>query len=116
MKLWHAYVVIAVVGFVGTSSQVLGYLDAGLVGANVDFWQDALDTHGAGRFLAIDVAVLGLAVFVALWFEARRLNIATKWFVLYVVGSLAIGISTFVPLFLAHRQRLLDAAEAVSSV
>jgi hypothetical protein len=84
--------------------------DAGLFGANADFWSDALATHGAARFMTIDVAVLGAAVFVALWFEAGKLGLATRWFVIYLVGSLAIGISTFVPLFLAHRQRLLDAA------
>jgi len=109
MKLWHVYVALAVVGFVGTGSQVLGYLDAGPLGGTADFWQDALSTHDAARFLAIDVLVLGVAVFVLLGVESRRLGISASWFVLYLAGSLFIGISTFVPLFLAHRQRRLDA-------
>ena len=112
MKLWHAYVALAVIGFVGTGSQVLGYLDAGPLGGTVDFWQDALSTHDAARFLAIDVLVLGVAVFVLLGVESRRVGVSTSWFVFYLVGSVLVGISTFVPLFLAHRQRRLDASDA----
>jgi hypothetical protein len=111
MKLWQVYVALALIGFVGTGSQVLGYVDAGFVGANVDFWQDALTTHDAARFFVIDILVLGVAVFVFLGIEARRLGISTRWFVFYAVGSVLVGISTFVPLFLAHRQRRLDAVQ-----
>ena len=111
MKLWHVYVALAVVGFVGTGSQVLGYLDAGPVGGTVDFWQDALTTNDAARFLTIDVLVLAVAVFVLLGVESRRVGITAAWFVFYLVGSLLVGISTFAPLFLAHRQRRLDATQ-----
>jgi hypothetical protein len=111
MKLWHVYVVLAVIGFLGTGSQALGYFDAGPVGGTVDFWQDALSTNDAARFLAIDVFVLGTAVFVFLGVEARRVGLSARWFVLYLVGSVLVGISTFVPLFLAHRQRRLDATQ-----
>jgi hypothetical protein len=105
------YYALAVLGFVGTGSQVLGYLDAGPIGGTADFWRDALMTNDAARFLAIDIAVLGVAVFVLLITDARKLGIATKWVALYVVGSLLIGISTFVPLFLAHRERALRQAD-----
>lgn len=115
MKLWHVYVALAVIGLLGTGTQVLGYLDAGPVGGTVDFWKDALTTNDAARFLAIDVVVLGVAVFVLLGVEARRVGIRAGWFVFYLVGSLLIGISTFAPLFLAHRQRKLDAMPAASS-
>jgi NO-binding membrane sensor protein with MHYT domain len=111
MKLWHVYIALAVIGFLGTGSQVLGYLDAGPVGGTADFWRDALSTNDAARFLAIDVLVLGVAVFVFLGVEACRVGITAKWFVFYVVGSLLVGISTFVPLFLAHRQRRLEATQ-----
>jgi len=110
MKLERVYYVLAVLGFVLTGSQVLGYVDAGPVGGTVDFWDDALTTNDAARFLAFDVAVLGAAVFVFLWVESRKVGIAAKWFWMYVVLSLAIGISTFVPLFLAHRERALASA------
>lgn len=112
MKLWHVYVALGVIGFLATGSQVLGYLDAGPVGGTGDFWEDALTTNDAARFLVLDVLVLGVAIFVLLGVEARRVGIGAGWFVLYVVGSLLVGISTFVPFFLAHRQRRLDAAQA----
>jgi len=106
-KLYYA---LAVLGFVGTGSQVFGYIDAGPIGGTADFWRDALTTHDAARFLAIDIAVLGVAIFVLLITDARRLGISTTWITVYVVGSLLIGISTFVPLFLAHRERALRVA------
>ena len=115
MKLWHVYVALAVIGFLGTGSQALGYVDAGPIGGTADFWQDALDTNDAARFFVIDVLVLGVAIFVLLGVEARRVGIATKWFVFYAAGSVLIGISTFVPLFLAHRQRRLDGLKAQST-
>lgn len=108
MKLWHVYVALAVIGFLGTGSQALGYFDAGPLGGTSDFWQDALNTNDAARFLFVDILVLGTAVFVLLGVEARRVGISVGWFVFYLVGSLVVGISTFVPLFLAHRQRKLD--------
>lgn len=106
-KLYYA---LAVLGLLGTGSQVLGYLDAGPIGGTADFWRDALTTNDAARFLAIDIAVLGVAIFVLLITDARRLGISTPWVAGYVVGSLLIGISTFVPLFLAHRERALRQA------
>ncbi|WP_188113566.1 DUF2834 domain-containing protein [Nocardioides humilatus] len=115
MKLWHVYVAIAVVALIGTTSQALGYFDAGPVGGTVDFWDDALTSNDAARFLAIDVFLLGTAVFVLLAVEGRRVGIGAGWWAFYFVASLLIGISTFVPLFLAHRQRKLDAMDAAPS-
>jgi len=109
MKLWHVYVAIGVIAFVLTGSQVLGYVDAGPIGAQKDFWKDAFGSNDAARFLAFDVLFLGLAVFVMMWFESRKVGISTRWYVAYLVLSVVIGISTFAPLFMAHRQRKLDA-------
>lgn len=110
MKVWHVYVAIAVVSFVLTASQAFGYLHAGVAGVTVDFWRDAVTGNGASRFLTFDVLGLGTACFVLVWVEGRRLGIGTRWRVGYIVLSLLIGVSTFVPLFLAHRQRVLDAS------
>lgn len=111
MKLWHVYVVIAVVAFFATGSQALGYFDAGPIDGTIDFWDDAIHSSDASLFLAFDVVLLGLAVFVLMWVESRKVGISNRWYVGYVVLSVLIGISTFVPLWLAHRQRLLDAAQ-----
>ena len=110
MKLWHLYVALACVAFVATTSQTFGYFDAGPVGGTIDFWDDALTTNDAARFLAIDIFMLALALFVLMGVEARKVDISAAWWVFYLLGSILIGISTFVPLFLAHRQRRLDAA------
>jgi hypothetical protein len=75
MKLWHVYVTIAAVAFVLTGSQALAYFDAGPVGGTINFWQDALGTNNATRFPSFDISFLGLAVFVVLWVESRRVGI-----------------------------------------
>lgn len=114
LKLWHVYVLIGVIAFVATGSQALHYLASGdgpLAGTG-QFWRDAVTANNASRFLVLDVALLGLAVFVLMGVESRRLGIGTHWLVLYVVLSVLVGISTFVPFFLAHRQRLIDARSA----
>ena len=112
MNLEKLYYVLAVAGFLGTGSQVLGYVDAGFIGGTADFWDDALNSSDASRFLTIDIFVLGVALFVMLGVESRRLGIAAKWFWVYLAGSVLIGISTFVPLFLAHRERAMVAQVA----
>lgn len=109
MKLWHVYVLIGVIAFIATGSQALGYVGAGPVAGTFDFWHDAITGSHASLFLTYDVALLGLAVFVLMWVESRKVGIGTGWFIGYVVLSLLVGISTFVPFFLAHRQRILDA-------
>lgn len=110
MKLWHLYVVIGVVAFVLTGSQAIGYADAGLVGGNVDFWQDAFGSNDAARFMSFDVVLLAAACFVLMWVEGAKLGLSVGWRVGVLVGSLLIGVSTFIPFFLAWRQRRLDAA------
>ncbi|HSV39185.1 MAG TPA: DUF2834 domain-containing protein [Nocardioidaceae bacterium] len=110
MKLEKIYYAIAVIGFLGTWSVGLGYVEAGPFGGTADFWDDALNSSDAARFLTIDILVLGAAIFLMLGLEARRLGIAAKWFWIYLVGSILIGICIFVPLFLAHRERALASA------
>ncbi len=108
MKLWHVYVLIGIVAFFATGSQALHYFGDGLVDGTDQFWRDAITANNASLFLVYDVTLLGLAVFVLMWVESRKVGISTAWFVAYVVLSVLIGISTFVPFFLAHRQRILD--------
>ena len=110
MKLEYLYYLLAAIGFVLTGSQVLGYVDAGPVGGTIDFWDDALTTHDAARFLAFDVVVICAAVFVLMWVESRKVGIAATWFWTYVVLAVLVGASTFIPLFFAHRERAIAAA------
>lgn len=108
MKLWHLYVLIALVSLGLTTWQASGYFDAGLIGGTADFWRDAFNGNAAGRFLAFDAIGLGTGCFVLVWVEGRRVGIGPGWRIGYIALSLLIGVSTFVPLFFAHRQRVLD--------
>jgi hypothetical protein len=110
VKLWHIYALIGTIAFFATGAQSFPYFaDAGPVAGTEQFWRDAITANGASLFLVFDVVLLGLAVFVLMWVESRKVGIGTGWFVAYVLLSIFVGISTFVPFFLAHRQRLLDA-------
>lgn len=111
MRLWQVYILIGVVAFFATGSQALPYFNdgSGPIAGTHEFWRDAITANHASRFLAFDVVLLGLAVFVLMWVESRKVGISTGWFAAYVVLSILVGISTFVPFFLAHRQRILDA-------
>lgn len=98
------FVVLAFAGLIGTNAQLPAFLHLGPVGGTMQFWKEALSSP-AGIFLVVDIFVLGAAVLVWMFGECRRLGIAIGWAWLYLIGSLLIGISFFVPLFMAHRQR-----------
>lgn len=95
------YALIALLALVGTWGHALGYLPLGFVQANVRFWQDTL-ANPASRFIAVDLIVLCMAVWLWMLTEARRIGLRGVWW--YIAGSVLIGVSTFVPLFLAHRE------------
>lgn len=95
------YVLIALLALAGTWGHALGYLPLGIVQANVRFWQDTLATP-ASRFIGVDIIMLCMAVWLWMLTEARRIGLRGVWW--YIAGSVLIGVSTFVPLFLAHRE------------
>jgi len=103
---------IGVVGLVASGSLAIPYFSTGFVEGTEQFWRDAISANHASLFLVYDVVLLGLAVFVLMWVESREVGIGTGWFVAYVLLSTFVGISTFVPFFLAHRQRILDTRTA----
>ncbi len=98
------FIVLAFLGLIGTNAQLPAYLHLGPIGGTIQFWTEALSSP-ASLFLVVDILVLGAVVLVWMFGECRRLGIAAGWAWLYLVGSLLIGISFFVPLFMAHRQR-----------
>lgn len=112
MKLWHLYAAVGVLALLATGSQALDYIQAGVVGVTADFWRDAFHDGDASRFLAVDILFLATACFVLIWVEGRRVGMSWTWRVAYIVGSSFIAGSAFVPFFLAHRQRILDASRS----
>ena len=110
--LCFAYGLIALLAFVGTWGNGLPYLSLGFVGANVQFWQDTA-VNPASRFLTLDIFFLGLAVFVWMVLEARRLGMRGVW--LYLLFGTVVAISVTVPIFLINRERALAAREPSSA-
>lgn len=100
------YYVLAVAGLIGTWAQVFGYFDAGILGGNLLFWKETVATP-ASTFIVVDIFILAAAVFVLMFSEGRRLGMGAAGLWAYYLGSVLVGISCFVPLFLAHRQRVL---------
>ena len=107
-----AYGIIAVLALVGTWGNNVRYLDLGFLGANLQFWTDTL-ANPASRSITVDIFFLGLAVFVWMVLEARRLGMRGVW--LYLVFGILIAISVTVPLFLINRERALAARESSST-
>lgn len=106
------YYLLALIGLVGAQVQLPAYLPAGFVPGTIAFWKDAL-ANPAGIFLVVDIFVLGSACFVWIFGEARRLGMRGVWG--YLLGALLIGISIFVPLFLAMRERRLRSGETTGA-
>lgn len=100
------FILLGLLGLAGTWAQAFGYLEHGLVAGNVLFWRETVATP-ASTFITVDILVLAAALFVWLFAEGRRLGIGGAWLWGYFLGSLFIGISCAIPLFLAHRQRRL---------
>lgn len=104
------YIALGIAGLIGTWAQVLGYLELGFLAGNIQFWKETVATP-ASTFIVVDIFVLAAAIFVMMFAEGRRLGIGAGWLWGYFLGSTLIGISCFVPLFLAHRERAMRAAQ-----
>lgn len=106
----YLYLLLAAIGFVGTQVQFIpAYLPMGFVPSLLGFMKDSV-ANPASTFLLVDVLVLATAAFIWMFGEARRLGMRAPW--LYFLGSLLIGVSTFMPLFFAMRERRLRSGTA----
>jgi hypothetical protein len=104
MKARHFYLVCCVLGLLLPYSQLVPWLlEHGL---NVTVFCRELFANRISSFFAIDVIVSAI---VLLWFiqsEGRRLRVGLLW--LPTVGTLVVGVSFGLPLFLFLRQVRLD--------
>jgi uncharacterized protein DUF2834 len=107
-----AYGVIALLALVGTWGNNVAYLSFGFVGANTAFWEGTL-VNPASRSITVDLFFLGLAVFVWMVLEARRIRMRGVW--LYLLFGMLVAISVTVPIFLINRERALAAREPASA-
>lgn len=93
-----AYLVIAVVGLVGT-----WWFNALAIVQMNDFVTDLITSGPAVSSITVDLLVVAVAGSVFILVEARRLRMRFAW--LYVVGSALTAFAFTFPLFLAMRQR-----------
>ena len=72
------YALVGLVALVGTWGNNIDYLDLGIVGANIHFWQETL-VNPASRSITVDILCLALAAIVWMLLEARRLSMRGAW-------------------------------------
>lgn len=106
------YGLIALLALVGTWGNNVAYLSLGFAGANTTFWHDTL-ANPASRSITVDLFFLGLAMFVWMVLEARRLGMRGVW--LYLLFGMLVAISVTVPIFLINRERALAQREPSSA-
>jgi hypothetical protein len=106
------YGLIALVAVVGTWGNNVQYLNLGILGANVHFWQETF-VNPASRSITVDILFLSLAAIVWMLLEARRLSIRGIW--VYVLVGVFVAISVAFPAFLIHRERVLAARDGSAS-
>ena len=107
-----AYGGIALIALIGTWGNNIHYLDLGLIGANIHFWQETF-VNPASRSVTVDILWLALAANIWMVLEARRLAIPGVW--LYILAGALIAISAAFPAFLIHRERALAAKDVANS-
>lgn len=106
MKLRHAYLALCFVGILLPYGQFLPWLMENGLDVRL-FWSELFSTR-IGGFFALDVFVSAAVAFVFFAAEARRRPVRGLW--LAVVATLACGVSAGLPLFLALRERALEAS------
>ena len=97
-----AYLVLAVAGLVGTF-----VLNAWTVVAGRDYLGDVFGSGPAVGSIGVDLLVVAVAGAVFIVVEARRLGMKRAW--LYIALSLITAFAFTFPLFLAMRERRLQA-------
>jgi len=113
-RMCAIYLVIAVVALFGTWSQNLAFMAEPGHGDALTFIRACFANHAAAS-IAIDLLLLGVAVFVFMGIEAKKHRMRFYW--LYVVASLGIAISVVFPVFMAVRQwHLAKEREASPSI
>lgn len=108
--LCGVYAVIAVVALVGTWWNNIRYVTTESTSL-IDFFQSGYVNY-ASSSLTNDLLLFGLAAFVFMVVEARRIGIPKVW--IYIVLSAVIAVSVAFPLFLIRRQLVLAEGRAAA--
>jgi hypothetical protein len=95
------YLIAAILGTVLPLSQFIPFLTAH--GLDIPLFFEQLFQNHVSGFFAMDVIVSSLVLWLFVFSEGRRRGMSNLW--LYVVCSLAVGVSLGLPLFLFFRER-----------
>jgi hypothetical protein len=101
------YLLLAIVGLVGT-----WWFNIRAIAESRNYLGDLVTSGPAVSSITIDLLVVAVAGSVFIIIEARRLGMRLGW--LYVVGAGLTAFAFTFPLFLAMRQRALNARAAAS--
>ena len=100
----YVYLVLCVVGVLLPYWQfVPWFLDHGL---DISLFVQQLFANRIGAFFGLDVLVSSVVLWIFIFAEGRRLGMRRLW--VPVIGSLLVGVSLGLPLFLYMRQLHLD--------
>ncbi|MFN8498311.1 MAG: DUF2834 domain-containing protein [Anaerolineae bacterium] len=105
MSLRRVYLLLAVVGAIVPYALFVPWLLAN--GLNIPLFVQNLFANNIAAFFAVDVIVSAVVLLVFIFAEGRRLGVARLW--APVLGTLLVGVSFGLPLFLYMRQAHLDA-------
>ena len=105
MRLRHAYLALCFIGTASPYWKLLPWvMDHGL---NLPLLGEELFSTRIGAFFGLDVVVSAVVLFIFIATEGRRMAVTLLW--LPLIGTLLVGVSLGLPLFLFLRQRKLDA-------
>jgi hypothetical protein len=103
MKPRHIYLTLCIVGTVLPCSQLVPFLREH--GPDLGLLVDQLFSNRIGAFFGLDVIVSSLVLWVFIFVEGARERVPHRW--LPVLGSLTVGVSLGLPLFLYLRETVL---------
>jgi uncharacterized protein DUF2834 len=104
MKLRHFYLIFCVIGFILPYSQFVPWVFEH--GLNLELLFRELFANRISAFFALDVIVSAIVLLSFIQSEGRRMRIQLLW--LPMLGTVFVGVSLGLPLFLYLRQLQLD--------
>ena len=105
MKIRHLYLMFALIGLILPYSQFLPWIVEHRA-LNMSLFSHDLFANRISAFFAMDVIVSAIVLIIFVQLEGRRLAMHRRW--IPVVGTLLVGVSLGLPLFLYLRQIELD--------
>jgi hypothetical protein len=106
MRLRHGYLILCAPGAILPYWKLAPWIMEH--GLSVSLLFAELFSTRIGAFFGLDVIASALTLFVFIFFEGRRSGVPHRW--LPITGTLLVGVSLGLPLFLYLRERQLDAA------